>query len=237
VKQALNPLTMVALLIAVSACSGRPVEPVTIERTGDADLTCGQIEHEVAANEAAAVALIRNGENSHNASVALDVDGRLVLGPALVALDTDDEEMGTLRALLARNQHLDQMAEEKYCGLEQARWIGQGPSDACGADWALNVGVEAGELRGTLWRGQVSYEVKGSVTPNGQVDEAMAIRSRSSFGWTGPKFIKLSMMLAPDRAEGEYSIDADGREACRTPVTLTRSRALAASAASSGTPR
>lgn len=226
VKRALGTWAVVALLAGAGACTERPVESVAVVKPGDANLACSQIDHEIAANEANALALIRNSEKSHAANVAMDVKGRWVFGPALVALDADDEDMGTLRALHARNQRLEQMAEEKHCRLEQGRWIGQGESDACGQPWAVSVGVEDGKVEGTLWRGRVSYDIQGAVDSEGQVKEAWAIRSRSAFGWTGPRFVRLDLLVTPEGAEGEFSVYNNGRISCPTAINLIRSKNL-----------
>lgn len=225
IKNTVGILGLLVLLGGIGGCANKSLEPLSAARPGDADLTCTQLRTEITANNERAIRLVSEAKNAQLASIVMDVDSEWLFGPALVAFDSGDRDVVELRALRDRNQWLEQLSSEKYCGFEQARWIGQGPSDACGQPWALEVRVDHGEMKGTLWRGNVSYEIRADIDLQGRVTKGLAVRDRDSFGWTGPKFVTLDIALDDEGADGEYGIYSDGRTSCLTKVMMFRSEA------------
>jgi hypothetical protein len=222
IKNTGSILGLVALLGGASGCAGNQLDLVSAVQPGDADLTCTQIRTEITANNTRAVRLVSEAKNAQLASVAVGPESEWLFGPALVAFNSEDRDVLELQALRDRNQQLRQLSTEKYCGFEKARWIGQGEYDTCGHSWALDLRVEQGEMKGTLWRGAVVYDVRADINFQGHVTDGLAVRDRSSFGWTGPKFITLDMALEDEGASGEYWVYSDGRSSCQTKVTMLR---------------
>jgi hypothetical protein len=224
IKVNVGILGVVVLLGGAGGCVERPLDLVSAVQPGDADLTCTQIRTEIAANNARAVGLVSEAKNAQLASIAVDGESEWMFGPALVAFDAADRDVIELSALRDRDRQLKQLSTEKYCGFEQARWIGQGQSDACGYPWALDLHVDQGEMIGSLWRGSVVYDIRAEIDVQGRVTNGLAVRDRGSFGWTGPKFVMLDVTLDDEGAAGEYRIYSDDRTSCSTKVVMLRTQ-------------
>ena len=107
----------IAVTILVGACAGRDARPVSAYQPYDRDLSCGQIQAEMASNEEKARQLIGEDESASEANIAIGVVGAILFWPALFALDTGDAEMVEMEALRERNRWLMQVASDKECNI------------------------------------------------------------------------------------------------------------------------
>ena len=101
-----------AVALALSACGGRPANPVPTVQPTDAMMSCPLIQVEYASNKSRANTLA--GEKSEaqeqNAAkvVAMGVTG-------LLMMDLKDSEQVEIRALKGRNAHLARLMSDKNC--------------------------------------------------------------------------------------------------------------------------
>ena len=107
----------IAVTVLVGACAGRDAAPVSAFQPYDRDLSCSQIQGEMASNEEKARRLIEEDENAGDSNIAIGVVGALLFWPALFALDTGDAEMVEMEALRERNRWLMQVSSDKDCNI------------------------------------------------------------------------------------------------------------------------
>ncbi len=209
-----------ALALLTSACATQNDSIVVTNQQADAKMSCPQIASEMERNKDRALMLVR--ENGSTANVAMDVNGELVLGEALVALYANSDDTTMIYSLRDRNRRLAKLSYANHCTIDGTRWAAQGLGDACGYDWSIEVAVRKGQVRGALWRGDVKYDVYGEVDAKGRMIGTRAGRNPASFGWPGARYVNLSIEFQPDNAAGQYGIESGGGIACATPVTLRR---------------
>src|SRR5690349_23438464 len=102
------------------------------------------------------------------------------------------------------------------------KWVGEGQSDGCGSPWAMEIDVQDGTAKGTLWRGRVEYNFEGRLDGQGQLDKILAGRTAASNGVVGPRFLTMNAAFAADSATGAYSMPMVGASTCTAAVTLAR---------------
>jgi hypothetical protein len=99
-------LALTSLSFLVTACAGREAAPVASYNAFDSELSCPQIDAEIAANTAKVSHLQKEKENAQAANIAIGAVGMLLFWPALFALDIGDAEDIETRALSDRNNSL-----------------------------------------------------------------------------------------------------------------------------------
>ena len=108
-------LCSILLCMAVTGCAGRSAVPVATMQPYDNQLSCQQIQAEIAGNETQALQLSGQNESAHNSNVALGVVGAILFWPALFAIDAGDAEKVEMQALHDRNQHLSEVYTQEGC--------------------------------------------------------------------------------------------------------------------------
>jgi hypothetical protein len=106
-----------AIALWLCGCAAREVTPVRMQQPGDDDLTCTQIDQQIADNLKAAQDFMKKDKSVENANIAKNVGGAIPgLGLLLVAsTDLSNEEQIEGRAILDRNEQLTYLAKKKGC--------------------------------------------------------------------------------------------------------------------------
>lgn len=96
------------LYMLAAACGGRVAQPVMIEQSYDAKLSCAHLAGELSNNEKRLVELKaeRDGKPAQNL-------GLLVTSPLFI--DLSDTQKNEVRALIARNERIRALMTEKDC--------------------------------------------------------------------------------------------------------------------------
>ena len=110
-------VALVALLF-VSACGGRDAKPVQTTNQSDISLSCQQIELELLSNSEQVKRLIKEHGKTTNQNVAIGAFSALVFLPGLLALDLKGAAKEEANALISRNRHLVNLANQKNCQLQ-----------------------------------------------------------------------------------------------------------------------
>jgi len=112
----MNKLSVCLLVgIALAGCAGRKAVPVAVMQPYDNQLSCQQLQAEIASNETQALQLSGQNESAHSNNIAIGVVGAILFWPALFALDTGDAEKVEMQALHDRNQHLSEVYTQEGC--------------------------------------------------------------------------------------------------------------------------
>ncbi|MEK7265070.1 MAG: hypothetical protein AAB227_03125 [Pseudomonadota bacterium] len=100
-------LTAAALLLA-SACGGRVAQPVLVEQSFDAKLSCAHLAGELSNNEKRLIELKaeRDGKPAENL-------GFLLTSPLFI--DLSESQKNEVKALIGRNSRLKSLMAEKGC--------------------------------------------------------------------------------------------------------------------------
>jgi hypothetical protein len=101
--------------VALAGCAGRKAVPVAVMQPYDNQLSCQQLQAEIASNETQALQLSGQNESAHSNNIAIGVVGAILFWPALFAIDTGDAEKVEMQALHDRNQHLSQVYTQQGC--------------------------------------------------------------------------------------------------------------------------
>ena len=102
------------------------------------------------------------------------------------------------------------------------RWIGQGPSGACGNSWAMDLQILEQKVSGKLWLAEVEYDLYGRLGPDGKMQRARAGKTPSNAHRPGPRFLEINLLFQGAKADGDYAVAAYDRRMCATHVTLTK---------------
>jgi hypothetical protein len=234
-----SAVVLCALLLG--ACAGRNAAPIPMMAAYDNNLSCEQIQAEIASNEAKARQLIDEDNSNRNANIAIGTVGVLLFWPALFALDLSDAERVEIEALHQRNTHLASLYRDCATvasagasitstrairqGAFDGQWVAEGSDDGCGAPWAMQVEVRGGKADGMLWRGKLAYNFVGQLDREGRLKNVLAGKTAASNGIAGPRFITVNADFKDDRAEADYSMPALGQGTCTVPVVLSRHQA------------
>ena len=98
-------------------CAAKTVTPVSMVQPGDDQLTCAELDKQIADNLKAAEDFMRKDKQTENANVAKNVGGVIPgLGLLLIAsTDLSNEEQIKGRAILDRNERLTYLSKQKGC--------------------------------------------------------------------------------------------------------------------------
>jgi len=106
---------LAAAALTLSACGGRPANPVAMVQPTDGLMNCPLLQVEYASNESRTKSLageMTDAEMQNAAKVA----GVVLIGmPALLTVDVNKTEEIEIRALKDRNDHLARLMMEKEC--------------------------------------------------------------------------------------------------------------------------
>ena len=110
----LLPFACAALL---SGCAAKNVVPVQMAQAGDEELDCTALGREIADNEQAAAAFIKQDKRVEQANTAKTVGGVIPgLGLILVlSTDLSNEEQIKARALIDRDERLRFLSKKRGC--------------------------------------------------------------------------------------------------------------------------
>lgn len=106
----------ISLVVALSACAGRPANPVMIQQYGDSNKSCVTLEREMSLVQAEIQRLIPETEKT-GTNTALGITGFFFIVP-LFFMDLSESEQVEINALRQRYNHLMIIASEKKCGVE-----------------------------------------------------------------------------------------------------------------------
>ena len=98
--------------IALAACAGRTPAPVSLSQPSDSATSC---EGEIAANNARALAFVKQQSNTNVKNVGAAVVGVLLFPPLLLAMDLSGADGVELQALRARNEHIASLMRQRNC--------------------------------------------------------------------------------------------------------------------------
>jgi hypothetical protein len=101
--------------LALAACAGRTPAPVSLSQPSDAATSCEGFAAEIAANNARALALVRQQSDTNAKNVGAAVVGVLLFPPLLLAMDLSGADGVELQALRARNEHIASMMRQRNC--------------------------------------------------------------------------------------------------------------------------
>ncbi len=115
-----------ATIIALSACAGRPPQPVAVVQPQDRYTDCLAIAAEVQANNQKVQELASEEGSKVGQNVAAGVAG-LFIWPLWFAMDFQGTAGKEVTALQTRQQYLGTLAEQKRCGeasaVATAGWV------------------------------------------------------------------------------------------------------------------
>lgn len=101
--------------LVLSACGGRPANPVAMVQPSDDKMNCQLLQAEYGSNESRARTLAGEKTEAEQQNAA-KVAGVLLVGlPALLTVDTQKTEETEIRALKERNDHLARLMATKEC--------------------------------------------------------------------------------------------------------------------------
>ncbi len=106
-------LSLIAGLLALSACAARPVTPIAMAQPGDDQLGCAELIRQKQANQRSVDELLRKDKDveTGNAVKAVVLGG--LLGTAMMDLSNDEQVRA--RSLIDRNERLGLLARMKGC--------------------------------------------------------------------------------------------------------------------------
>jgi hypothetical protein len=107
-------IAMLSSLIFLSACGGRDPEPIKIVRNEDAGRNCAYLVNEIEVIEARIERLIPEKDKTME-NVAYGVAGLYTLYIPWLLIDFKNAEAKEYKALVARHNHLVNLAEAKGC--------------------------------------------------------------------------------------------------------------------------
>jgi hypothetical protein len=114
----ISKLSSVLVLIAlVSACAGRPANPVMVDQVGDTKRNCASIETEMRFVEKEITRLIPETDKT-NKNVGLGIAGAIFIVP-LFFMDLSESEKIEVNALRQRYNRLNILATDKQCPFVQ----------------------------------------------------------------------------------------------------------------------
>lgn len=110
-------MALAVCMVSLCGCAARTFKAVPMAQPGDEQLTCPEIQKQIADNTKAAADFMRKDKKVENDNVAKNVGGVIPgLGIFLVAsTDLSNEEQVQGRAILDRNERLTYLAKQKGC--------------------------------------------------------------------------------------------------------------------------
>ena len=107
---------LLAVSLTISACGGRPANPVMVEQYGDDRRSCKALEMEMSNTQQEIQQLIPQTDKTGK-NVALGVAGWFLIVPWFF-MDLSQSEQIEVNALRQRYNHLAIIAEDKRCGFD-----------------------------------------------------------------------------------------------------------------------
>lgn len=105
------------ITVLLTACAGRPANPVMVDQVGDAKRNCGSIETEMRFVENEITRLIPETDKT-NKNVGLGIAGAIFIVP-LFFMDLSESEKIEVNALRQRYNRLNILATDKQCPFVQ----------------------------------------------------------------------------------------------------------------------
>lgn len=109
-------LATITLVVILSACAGRPANPVMVQQYGDNTKSCSTLEKEMTLIQAEIQRLIPETEKTGK-NTALGVTGFFFIVP-LFFMDLSESEQIEINAYRQRYNHLMIIASEKKCDVD-----------------------------------------------------------------------------------------------------------------------
>ena len=106
----------ITIVLILSACAGRPANPVMVQQYGDNKKSCSTLEQEMALTQTEIQRLIPETEKT-GTNTALGVAGFFLIVP-LFFMDLSESEQIEVNALRQRYNYLMIVASEKKCDVE-----------------------------------------------------------------------------------------------------------------------
>lgn len=106
----------VTLVLIISACAGRPANPVMVQQYGDHKKSCSTLEKEMSVIQAEIQRLIPKTEKTGK-NAALGITGFFFIVP-LFFMDLSESEQIEINAFRQRYNHLMIVASEKKCDVD-----------------------------------------------------------------------------------------------------------------------
>jgi hypothetical protein len=150
-------------VMVLSACAGRPANPVMVDQVGDNRKTCATLEAEMKGVQAEIQRLLPESDKSGK-NIGLGVAGAFLLVP-LFFMDLTESEKIEINAYRQRYNRLNILATEKKCSFAEVATdaqIAQG-LDKQGAEGSKNVTQKLEELNQLLKKNlitQKEYDAK-----------------------------------------------------------------------------
>ena len=114
----LAAVPMAVVLLGLTACPAKRVEPVAMSQPGDDGLGCPQLREQRQANVVAAAEFLRQDKDVAAGNVAKTVAGGVLLPiglPILLSTDLSNTEQVKARSLIDRDERLAQLMKSKGC--------------------------------------------------------------------------------------------------------------------------
>ena len=108
-------LLAAALALCIAACASRPVTPVAISQSNDAQLTCSELDQQIKSNQLAAVELMQKNKAVQQANTAKIVAAFVFSEWIAFSVDLSHAEQIEMRALADRNEELQRLKRQKGC--------------------------------------------------------------------------------------------------------------------------
>jgi hypothetical protein len=106
--------------------------------------------------------------------------------------------------------------------VERSRWVGIGSYDACGLSWGLDLHQEGNRVTGKLLWETVRYDLKATLTDDGNLNARARKNSALDGIFPAPRFVLVSLVFGETRATGSYAAETKGPNNCATAVDLKR---------------
>lgn len=149
--------SLVSILV-LSACAGRPANPVMVDQVGDNRKTCPTLEAEMKTVQAEIQRLLPESDKSGK-NIGLGVAGAFLLVP-LFFMDLTESEKIEINAYRQRYNRLNILATEKKCSFAEVATDAQLEKEAekKALDNSNTTTKKLEELNGLLKRGLISQK-------------------------------------------------------------------------------
>lgn len=153
------------MVLVLSACAGRPANPVMVDQVGDNKKTCATLEAEMKGVQSEIQRLLPESDKSGK-NIGLGVAGAFLLVP-LFFMDLTESEKIEINAYRQRYNRLNILATEKKCAFAEVATDAQleKESEKRAVDSSRSVAQRLEELNGLLKKGlitQKEYDSKKS---------------------------------------------------------------------------
>jgi hypothetical protein len=145
-------------ILVLSACAGRPANPVMVDQVGDNRKTCPILEAEMKGVQAEIQRLLPESDKSGK-NIGLGVAGAIFLIP-LFFMDLTESEKIEINAYRQRYNRLNILATEKKCAFAEVATDAQLEKEAekKAVDGSKSVAQRIEELNGLLKKGLITQK-------------------------------------------------------------------------------